>query len=325
MHPATHSRPLARITLTVSLLYAAMAAGATPLRAETVRVGLAAPRVFSFSLVEVGTRSGMFARHGLDVEITAFGGGPRLVQAMTADGIDVGLDTGPDMALIAKGAPVTAVAAVAGAPLELAIVVRPDGPKTVAELKGKRIGVTAASSLTGWLVTELSRRQGWGSEGILLTPTSSPPASWALMKAGQIDGMVLGLAPGMEGEQRGEARILVMLGEPIQDFHNFVIFATNKVIAARPETVRAFLAGWFDTIRLVRSDKARTVEILKQVMDIDAAILGRAYDAQLPMYSLDGKFDPKALAVLSRSYVDMGILDKEPDMRKLYTEEFLPK
>jgi hypothetical protein len=44
----------------------------------------------------------------------------------------------------------------------------------------------------------------------------------------------------------------------------------------------------------------------------------------MPMFSDDGHFDPKALAVLQRSFVEMGVLATEPDMSKLYTEQFLP-
>ena len=43
------------------------------------------------------------------------------------------------------------------------------------------------------------------------------------------------------------------------------------------------------------------------------------------MFSSTGKFEPQALAVLSRSFVEMKTLPGEPDMSKLYTEEFLPK
>jgi hypothetical protein len=43
------------------------------------------------------------------------------------------------------------------------------------------------------------------------------------------------------------------------------------------------------------------------------------------MFSNDGRFNPKALAVLSRSFVEMKTLSAEPDMSKLYTEAFLPK
>jgi hypothetical protein len=42
------------------------------------------------------------------------------------------------------------------------------------------------------------------------------------------------------------------------------------------------------------------------------------------MISEDGRFDPKGLAVLRRSFVEMAMLSEEPDMSKLYTEKFLP-
>ena len=42
-------------------------------------------------------------------------------------------------------------------------------------------------------------------------------------------------------------------------------------------------------------------------------------------FNIPGTESTKALAVLSRSYVELKILPLEPDMSKLYTEEFLPK
>ena len=44
----------------------------------------------------------------------------------------------------------------------------------------------------------------------------------------------------------------------------------------------------------------------------------------MPMFSDDGRFDPQALAVLRRSFVEMKTLPQEPDMSKLITEAFLP-
>jgi hypothetical protein len=45
----------------------------------------------------------------------------------------------------------------------------------------------------------------------------------------------------------------------------------------------------------------------------------------MPMFSDTGHFELKALAVLARSFVDMKTLPAEPDMKSLYTEQFLPK
>jgi hypothetical protein len=44
----------------------------------------------------------------------------------------------------------------------------------------------------------------------------------------------------------------------------------------------------------------------------------------MPMFSADGKFPPSAMAVLQGSFVELQLLDKEPDLAKYYTEEFLP-
>src|SRR5262245_58309673 len=118
--------------------------------AEKIRVGKAVPEAFSFVPLDVGMRLGFFAKHGLEVESIAFAGDARMQQAAAAGSIELLLGSGPAMAFIAKGAPIKGIAAMAGPPLLLAIVVRPDGPKTPADLKDKKIGVSTAGSLTYW-------------------------------------------------------------------------------------------------------------------------------------------------------------------------------
>jgi len=292
--------------------------------AEKLRVGKAVPEAFSFVPVDVGIRTGIFGRNNLDIESIAFAGDARMQQAAAADSIDVLLGSGPAMAFIAKGAPIKGVAAMAGPPLLLAIVVRPDGPKTAAELKGKTVSVSTAGSLTYWLVSETSRRQGWGPTGIQIAPMGAMPGQIAALKRGDIDGAIMDIGNAFELEKRGDGRILVRFTE-IRDFHIHVIFATDKVIATKPEIVRGFLKGWFETIAFMRRNKAETVKIAAEVMNKDADISGRVYDELMPMFSDTGKFDPKALETLSKSYVELKLLPSEPDMSKLYTEAFLPK
>ena len=59
-------------------------------------------------------------------------------------------------------------------------------------------------------------------------------------------------------------------------------------------------------------------------MGTDAETTGGIYDELMPMFSDTGRFDPKALAVLRKSFVEMKTLPHEPDMSTLYTEAFLP-
>ena len=312
---------------TATLLTAALAGALIAAPAEAagpLRVAKAVPEAFSFTPLDIGIRKGFFKNNGLDLEGSAFAGDAKLQQAMASDSIDIALGSGPALAFIVKGSPIKGVAAMAGPPLLLAIVVRPDGAKSVAELKDKKISVSTAGGLTYWLVSETSRRQGWGPHGIDIQPMGAMAPQLAALKRGDIDGIVMDVSNAFNLEKIGEGRILVRFTD-LTDFIVHVIYATDKLIASRPDAIRGFLKGWFETIAFMRAHKDETVKIAMPVLDTDARLTSEIYDELMPMFSDDGRFDPEALAVLSRSFVEMDALPQPPDMSKLTTETFLPK
>jgi len=150
------------------------------------------------------------------------------------------------------------------------------------------------------------------------------PGQVAAMKRGDIDGAIMDIGNAFELEKRGEGRILVRFTD-IKDFHIHVIYATDKLIAQRPDAVRGFLKGWFETIAVMRQNKAETVAIASEVTHKNPEINSRVYDELMSMFSDDGRFDRRALATLAKSYVELQLLPQEPDMTALYTEAFLPK
>lgn len=311
---------------TISLIAAGLAAAlfvAQTHAAETLRVGKAVPEAFTFTPLDIGTREGIFQKNGLEIQEVAFAGDAKLQQAMASNSIDIGIGSGPALAFIVKGAPVKGVADMAGPPLLLAIVVRPDGPKTAADLKGKKVSVSTPGSLTYWLVSETARRQGWGPNGIEIEPMGAMSGQIAALRRGDIDGVIMDISTALDLEKKGEGRILVRFNY-LTDFVTHVIFATDNLIASRPDAIRGFLKGWFATIAFMRANKAATVAIDAQVLQKDPDIISRTYDEVIPMFSSDGRFNQKGLAVLAKSYVELHTLPSEPDMSKLYTEAFLP-
>lgn len=292
---------------------------------DKLRVGKAQADSFSFVPLDIGIEQGIYAKHGLDVEAAGFAGDAKLQQAIAADAIDLGIGSGPALAFVAKGNPELGVAAMANQPLLLVLSVQKDGPiHAVADLKGKTISVSTAGSLTEWLVREQSRQAGWGPDGINIVELGSNPSQIAALKTKQVDGFVADVALAYKLEEDNTARILVRFGNLVTNFHIHVIYATTKAIAERPDDIRAFLAGWFETIALIRKNKPLMVDAAAKIMNISPEIASRAYDDVMPMFSDTGRFDPKALAILGHSFVEMKVLPTEPDMTKLYTERFLP-
>jgi NitT/TauT family transport system substrate-binding protein len=125
-------------------------------------------------------------------------------------------------------------------------------------------------------------------------------------------------------EEDGTGRVVVQFGDLIKTFHIYVIYARKAFARQSPDAVRAFLAGWFETIDWMKQHRAETIAIVQKSAGVSAALAARDYDELSGMFNRTGRFDPKALAVLSRSFVEMGMLPQEPDMKTLITEEYLP-
>jgi ABC-type nitrate/sulfonate/bicarbonate transport system substrate-binding protein len=104
-----------------------------------------------------------------------------------------------------------------------------------------------------------------------------------------------------------------------------LIEARKEFIEKHPELVQAFLAGWFESVKYMFDNREKTIAITQEATHTSKSIAEKSYDELMPMYNRTGKFDPEALAVLAKSFVDMQILPSAPDLSNLYTEKFLPQ
>ena len=313
-------------TLQAACLAVFVAASAHAALAETtLRVGKAMGPAFTFTPLDVGMAQGFFKSRGLAIQKFDFAGSARLQQALAAGSIDIGLGSGPEFSMVAKGLPNIGVAELAGRPALLVLIVPADSPiKSNADLKGKKIGVSTAGSLTQWLVLDLAKAQGWGSQGITTAPLGADTAMLAAMKTHQIDGMVTDLATAYRLQDAGQARIVTRFGQVVEHFIIHVIWARDALVKSDPDAVRNFLAGWFQTIAFMKANKAKTVEITAPVMNVSTEIAGKVYDELMPTFSTTGRFDREGLEVLADSFPELGIMSAKPDLSRYTTEKLLP-
>ena len=294
--------------------------------ADTLRVGKDVVQGFPMMPLNVGMQTGIFGKYGIQVQEEDFNGAAKMQTAMVAGDLDIGIGGGPEMAYIVKGAPELAVAATSGAPVELSLAVGYDSPiRTPDDLKGKRVWISSFGGLSNWLVREFARSRGWGPEGVTVVPlVASQQAQVAALKTGQIDAVVTLTANALQLQDKHQARLLIVCSDYVHDFISHGLFATNTLMQKNPDLLRRFLAGWFDSVAWMRAHKDETVKIVVPISGFTAAEEAQDYDMVMPTLSATGMFEPKALDVLGRSFVDVGMLDKVPDMTKLYTEAYLP-
>jgi NitT/TauT family transport system substrate-binding protein len=318
-------RVAVRAILAMSL---ALPSLALPAAADTaLTVGKAQANADSIITVDVGNDAGIFKKHGLDLQILNFEGGSKLIQALTAGSADIGIGAGIQMAFIARGAPMLAVCEDTTTLPYFSIGVPYDSPiKTLDDLKGKIIGISNSGALTDWVAQELARVKGWGPNGITRVAVGgSITASSAAFRAHQIDAYVGGTTTFLTEAEKKVGRVLAPVSDFVGNMASGTIFASNHLIASNPDALRAFLAAWIETTQFVLTHKDETVKSWANVTGFPDNIMSQEYDIVKGMYDKDCRFDPESIATLSRSFVELKLLDTEPDMSKLYTDAYLPK
>jgi NitT/TauT family transport system substrate-binding protein len=313
----------------LALLGCLLAAAAMPSPAQALdrlAVGKSSETAFTFVPLEIGEKAGIWAKNGIGLDIIALKGGSQMQQALITGAIEVGLGSGTSLAFVAKGVPVKGIAAFAGPPKELVIVTGPDSPiRTIADLKDKKIGMTLAGSMADLLIREVARSQGWDPvSGIVQVPLGATRANLAAMKTGETDGFFTTIETGFQLEDEKAGRIVMNFGDVVTDFITHAFFARDETIAKRPDVLRRFLTGWWQTIDYMKTHEDVSVAVGHDIVQVDPSVLHRTFPALMSMFLPNGDFDPTALKKLSRSFVELGVLDKEPDMASLYTTQFLP-
>jgi NitT/TauT family transport system substrate-binding protein len=154
---------------------------------------------------------------------------------------------------------------------------------------------------------------------------SQATAAWPLMKTDQIDGIATDLGNALQGQKRGEGKVLVRFADIIRNISIYFVSATDEMIRTRPETVRAFVAAYLETLTYAKEHRDETIKIAGDVMKLDPDITAALYDVVIPHLKLDGRFNDAALQALGRSLVELKLLDTVPDMHVFYTDKFLPR
>jgi NitT/TauT family transport system substrate-binding protein len=312
----------------IAVAFFLAAEASAPASADTtLRVGKASATSDAIIPVNVGDELGIFRKHGLDLKIIDFGGGSKMAQAMAAGAIDIADGAGTEMAFVAKGAPMIAVCeSTATAPF-LGIGVPWDSPiRSLADLKGKVIGVSSPGSFSDWSGHELARKEGWGENGVTTVAIGGGTApALAALRTHQVDAVIGNTSQFLAFEETKHGRLLSPVSSYVWNVASGALFASNRLIASNPDAIRAFLAAWIETVDYMRAHKAETVKIESGLNHFDENVMSREYDLTLGMFTKDCRFDAESLATLKRSFRETKLVEGEPDMSKLYTEAYLPK
>jgi len=284
----------------------------------------------------VAEQLGYFKAEGLDVTIVDFAGGSRALQAVVGGSADVvsgAFEHTVNMQF--KGQHMRAFVLQGAAP-QIVLGINPRtmaGFKTIADLKGKKVGVTAPGSSTNVMLNFVLAKAGLKPSDVSVIGVGAGNGAVAAMRAGQIDA-ISNLDPVVTLLQRsGDLKIISdtrVLAESDKVFGGPMpaacLYAMQTFINSNPNTTQALANA------IVRADKwiqsAGATDIIKAVPESflmgDRAVYIDAFLAAKGALSPDGMIPEKGAQTAFRALasVDDKLAAAKLDLNAVYTNDF---
>ncbi|HEY3150618.1 MAG TPA: ABC transporter substrate-binding protein [Candidatus Binatia bacterium] len=273
-----------RMKIVVYAVAFAVSIGATGLGDAQEKVRVAVSN-FSASYISmhIANRRGFYAEEGMIVEIVLMAG-LTSTRALIGNSVEFGSASNP-------------TAAVQGAKLKIlmvfndkppGILVAQPGIKSVAELRGKRVGGSTVGSLEyGWL-KELLPKFGLQLErDVTFVPVGATSTRFTALRAGTIDASPLSPPSSFLAQDAGFP-VLLRTADHLEDIQASIV-ATDERLARQGDLVRRFMRA---TVKGQRVYLANRQEGITAIMEFtrhkDRELMARVYDDHMKTIARDG-------------------------------------
>lgn len=224
----------------------------------------------------VAKELGLYKKAGLDVEIVSLGDGVKVYRALLSGNIDFGLTPGaPTIIGRSNGAAVKAIAA--NLPkLEASLIVR-DNIKTMADLKGKRIGIQEPGGFADILSRAVLRAAKIDAKDVNFVSIASEDVP--ALVANQVDTAILHVEQEMLAKSKvpslhAVARMWELQPKTLYTF----LSATEKTIKEKSAAVDAVVKANVEATRIIYTEKAKVMPIFVKQTGYPEKILSETYD-----------------------------------------------
>lgn len=242
---------------------------------DTVRIGYQKSSTLVTVLKTNGTLERDLAARGVKVTWHEFASGLPLLEALNVGAIDLSADVADTVPIfaLAAGAQLTYIAQEAPSPSAQAILVKADSPiRTVADLKGKRVGFAKAAGAHYLLLAALNKH-GLSLKDV--QPAYVAPADGrAAFERGSIDAWVI-WDPFLSAVERQSATRVLADGRNLADYQRYYLAAT-KFVALRPDVVKDVVDALQCTGKWVKQSPQQAAALLAPVWGLDAATIEQA-------------------------------------------------
>ena len=307
-------RTLRRTLLT--LLALAPLAATLPAHAQkapdTVRIGYQKSSTLITILKTRAELEKKLAPLGVKVTWHEFASGLPLLEALNVGAVDVSADVADTVPIFAQaaGAQLTFIAQEAPSPTAQAIVVKDDSPiKSIADLRGKRIGFAKAAGAHYLLIAALEKN------GLSLKDVNqaylAPADGRAAFERNAIDAWVI-WDPFLAAVQRQSKVRVLADGTDLASYQRYYL-ASTPFAKARPDVIKVIVNSLQETGKWVKQSPQDAAALLAPVWGLDTATVEQANGRRSYLVRSVAPNSIGEQQKIADAFLDAGLLPKKVD------------
>jgi NitT/TauT family transport system substrate-binding protein len=259
--------------------------------------------------------AGAFQRHGLDVELIYISTGTKMVQALVGGDIRIAQVGGAaPLAARLRGAEIKIIA-VSFNTLALTLMAQPD-IRSVADLKGKRLGISRFGSNTDFGTRYLLRKYNIAERDVAFLQFGEAQGILGALLSGAIHAGVLSYPTTAAAIRKG-LKELIDFTDVGLEFPNSNISVTDRFLQTQPDIARRFLMGYSEGLHRYKTEPVFSKRVMGKYLRVqDQAVLDETYNIFAP------KMPRIPYATVNGLRLALESLSDEPRAKNAKPEEF---
>ncbi len=322
-----------------SLVGSPLAFGQSKLETSKVAIAVGGKNLFYYLPLTIAERRNFFKDEGLEVEISDFAGGSQALKAAVGGSADVVSGAFEHTLLLQAKNQYFREFVLQGRAPQIVLAVSKKtmaNYKTIADLKGKKIGVTAPGSSTSIMASFVLAKAGLTAKDVSFIGVGAGAGAIAALQSGQIDALA-NLDPVMTKlERAGEIRV-VSDTRTLADTHTVFggnmpagcLYASQAFINKNPNTTQSLTNAMVRALKWLQS--ATGTELINTVPESyllgDRALYLDSWQHVKEAMSPDGLMpaDGPATSLKTLQAFDETVKGKPIDLSKTWTNDFVKK
>lgn len=212
-------------------------------------------------------QEGLFKKNGLDVELLHIPSSSRGIQAILAGEIAFSYMDGANLTQAnLKGANIALVAGATNRQV-FSLMAKPE-IKRVADLKGKKIGITRIGSSTHTSALFALNSAGLKPSDYQILPLVEVPNILTALMAGQVDGGVVSPPTNSRARKAGFNE-LMNLAKDGPEFVSVAVGASRAYIKANEDIVRRVVRAYSEGVQAFRTNKPAALKMIQKYLRVN--------------------------------------------------------